>query len=226
MFGSLPRPPDLLEMIRAKDNTRPLADVGGETARPCSVGCKGRRATQNVSTSPWAALRLRSRAGAILLEYSDSTGLGFGCAFAPGQECPRAIKEHISELAQHGRIAMFLDPETVGRVDAVASAVGRSAREARTTAALEVLFKLAQSVGDLGAQIQAVYLAAGPWPERSPFELPLNVLTIGAATRWLRDAIASHPWLQEIRKEDAGLTTTGNWIRELLNRKWRGTEPT
>src|SRR5215470_14742797 len=105
-------------------------------------------------TIPWIILRLRGRAGAVLLEYSDSMGRGFGCALGPGRECPRAIEDHISELARYGRIAMFLDPETAGRVDTLASDVGRFAREARRTAALEVLFKLAQSIGDVEAQVQ------------------------------------------------------------------------
>jgi hypothetical protein len=40
----------------------------------------------------------------------------------------------------------------------------------------------------------------------------------------LRDAIESCDWLAEILHEDAGLTASGNWIRELVKRSWRGAE--
>jgi hypothetical protein len=179
-----------------------------------------------MSTIPWVILRLRSWPGAtpVLLEYSDFRGRGFGCTVVPGQECPKTIKDHISELSGFGQIAIFLDPEMPRRVAVAPSVYKRFAREATSITRLAVLSELAQSVRNLGAQVQTVYLAPGPLPERSPFELPLNVLTVGAATTWLRDAIASRQWLEQIRGEYDGLAATGNWIRELLKRRWRGTE--
>jgi hypothetical protein len=70
--------------------------------------------------------------------------------------------------------------------------------------------------------VQIVYLAApGPWPEPAPFSLPLNILTAGQATEWMADAVKSRPWLQQIRGEEAGLTTSGNWVVELIKRRWR-----
>lgn len=66
--------------------------------------------------------------------------------------------------------------------------------------------------------LRAIGLAKGPWPVRAPFRLPLQVLTVGAATPSLEAAIKSREWLQEIRAEGAGLAATGKWFRELLKR--------
>jgi hypothetical protein len=175
-------------------------------------------------TTPWVVLRLRNRAGAVLLEYSDSRARGWGGLYAPGQEPPAVIERYIGELVDYERLPIFLDPEMMSWAGASSRAARLFAGHAATIPSWEILSGLVQSMDYPADQIQTIYLVPGPLVERPPFELPLNILTVGAATAWLRDAIESRQWLQEIREEDAGLTSTGNWIRELLKRGWRGTE--
>ncbi len=160
-----------------------------------------------MSTSPWVVLRLRNRAGAVRLDYADVKGRAFDCPYAAGDEPPEAIRTSIGELVgPHPiRLAIFLDPQPPGRGGAV-------------------LARLVQSLAYRRDQIRTVFLVPDRAVERGPFELPLDIITVGAATTWLRDAVASREWLRDIQKEDAGLTATGDWIRELLKRRWRGAE--
>jgi hypothetical protein len=67
-------------------------------------------------TSPWVVLRLRSRTGEVLLEYSDFKGRSFGSPYVADQEPPGVIKDYIGELVRSGRNAIFLDPAMVSTI--------------------------------------------------------------------------------------------------------------
>lgn len=58
-----------------------------------------------------------------------------------------------------------------------------------------------------GSHLQPVVLLPGKWRAWPRFKLPLHVVTVGAATSWVDDAVRSRDWIGEIMGDDAALTT-------------------
>lgn len=174
-----------------------------------------------MSTTTWILLRLRRDAGWLLLEYSDSLGRGFAEAIVTVDAVPQSVLGHVKELtAGPSPLAVFLDPQWMHRSTDGVPAEHRVEKDEP----LAILCGLAARFGETARPVRIVTFLPGHWPERVPFFLPLNVLTVGSVTAWFDEAIRSRDWLVEVRSEDAGLTTTGNWVSELLKRNWLGTE--
>jgi hypothetical protein len=71
--------------------------------------------------------------------------------------------------------------------------------------------------------LSTVRLSQKKGEPRTPFQLPLNILTAGNASDGLRGAISSRDWLKEIEGADAGLVSD-NWFRGMVMRGLRGAE--
>ena len=182
--------------------------------------------------TPWIVLDRVIRDGWVRIKYSDSRGdevelpvrrsdLSF-----PAVDDPKIALQRHAALQAIGRkaaalvpwrhelrLAVFIDP-------AAASGVAGQSRDRAPTAA-EDFIDLIKSL-DLSQRIQIVQLAKGRWRRRSPFQLPLDVLTVGAAARAFDQALGSRGWLREI--SGAGLTATNKWVRELFRRVTNGRE--